>query len=142
VYVKTLTGGTISLSVNASDSIDQIKAQIQVREGIPPDAQILVFGGRQLENGRAIADYRVQKESTLHLVLRLRGAMFHPSNGRDGFDAVMSTEKEPQGFDFAKLETLGFQNLSFEEADQLLLEMQEELRNLRTTFKSLQGTLP
>ena len=88
IRIKTLTGKNIPLDVNPRDSAKVLKSKIQDKEGIPPDQQRLTFDGKELEDGRKLSYYKIGEGSTVSLVLRLRGGMYHCISGRDGLNKL------------------------------------------------------
>ncbi|CAF1332823.1 unnamed protein product [Rotaria sp. Silwood1] len=132
IFVRTLTGKTITLSVNSEMDINTVKELLQKTEGIPVDQQRLIFADSQLEDSRTLADYGIWKESTMYMVLRLRGGMYHFTSGRQDFNNLSYNSAEAVknvlGFKFKNIDHASF--LSSDELQNSLLQAQTVLSTL------------
>jgi len=130
--VKTLTGKTIQLLANSAMDIANVKELIQEKEGIPLDQQRIVFAGKQLEDGRTLGDYNVPNDATIHIVLRLRGGMYHCTSGRQDFNSL------PYGCANAIRNVLAFKTKRAKHTHQLSsTELQEYLMQANSLLTSL-----
>ncbi|CAF3851769.1 unnamed protein product [Adineta steineri] len=132
LLVKTLTGKTITLNVNSQMNMLTIKELIQNVEGIPPDQQRLKFNGKQLEDDKTLSNYNISEESTLHLILRLRGGMYHFTSGRQDFRCLPYDSMD------AIQNVLIFKFKNIDHAQELSLsELQNSILQAKTVLSTL-----
>jgi ubiquitin len=137
IFVKNLTGKTITLMVTSGMNVPTVKKLIQDIEGIPPAQQRLIFAGKHLEDHRTLSDYIMERQSTIHLVLRLRGGMYHFTSGRLDFNHYPCDGAKAIKHVFAfEVENMDYVNsLSSAELQNSVIEAQSVLSTLHRAIK-------
>jgi len=128
VHIKTATGKSIYIKINPIDTILQLKKQIYLQEDVSLESQRIIFGGKQLDDHHTLCHYNITNETTLHIILRLRGGMFHKSSSRADFVSLNYSNKMERGLsmlDYMKRE-------STREMVVVLEDFEEMLKNTKT----------